>query len=160
MKQVLQNLKTSTIEVADVPTPLCRPGHLLIATRRSLISAGTERMLVEFGQANMLPKARARPELRRQLTALTPSRTYLSEMPGEIIIRVVRGSDYMNADDTALLREIRKRVGDETSAFIEYIESLEWSYNSKLRFEVSETPEGQLEISDTRNLSHPFKGKI
>lgn len=70
MKQVLQNLKTSTIEVADVPTPLCRPGPLLIATRRSLISAGTERMLVEFGQANLLPKARARPELRRQLTAI------------------------------------------------------------------------------------------
>jgi hypothetical protein len=81
-------------------------------------------------------------------------------MPGEIIIRVVRGSDYMNADDTALLREIRKRVGDETSVFIEYVESLEWLYNSKLRFEVSEIPEGQLEISDMRNLSHPFKGKI
>ena len=47
MKQVLQNLKTGAIEVADLPTPICRPGHLLIATRRSLISAGTERMLVE-----------------------------------------------------------------------------------------------------------------
>ena len=44
MKQVLQNLKTGVTDLADVPTPLCRPGHLLIATRRSLISAGTERM--------------------------------------------------------------------------------------------------------------------
>lgn len=50
MKQVLQSLKTGTTALADVPAPLCRPGHLLIATRRSLISAGTERMLVEFGQ--------------------------------------------------------------------------------------------------------------
>jgi len=59
VKQVLQNLKSGATEVADVPTPLCRPGHLLITTRRSLISAGTERTLVEFGQANLLAKAKA-----------------------------------------------------------------------------------------------------
>ena len=57
MKQVLQNLKTGATELADVPTPLCRPGRLLVATRRSLISAGTERTLVEFSQANLLTKA-------------------------------------------------------------------------------------------------------
>ena len=67
MKQLLQNLKTGAIELADVPTPLCRPGHLLIATRRSLISAGTERMLVEFGRASLLAKARARPDQVRQV---------------------------------------------------------------------------------------------
>jgi predicted dehydrogenase/threonine dehydrogenase-like Zn-dependent dehydrogenase len=67
MKQVLQNLKTGVTQLADVPTPLHRPGHLLIATRRSLISAGTERMLVEFGQANLLAKARAQPERVRQV---------------------------------------------------------------------------------------------
>jgi threonine dehydrogenase-like Zn-dependent dehydrogenase len=67
MKQVLQNLKTGVTELADVPTPLCQPGHLLIAARRSLISAGTERMLVEFGQANLLAKARAQPERVRQV---------------------------------------------------------------------------------------------
>jgi predicted dehydrogenase/threonine dehydrogenase-like Zn-dependent dehydrogenase len=67
MKQVFQNLKTGAIELADVPTPLCRPGHLLIATRCSLISAGTERMLVEFGRANLLAKAKAQPEKVRQV---------------------------------------------------------------------------------------------
>mgnify|MGYP000296170803 CR=1 FL=1 len=67
MIQILQNLKTGAIELANVPTPLCRPGHLLIATRRSLISAGTERMLVEFGQASLLAKARSQPEKVRQV---------------------------------------------------------------------------------------------
>jgi len=67
MKQVLQNLKTGAIELANIPTPLCRPNHLLIATRRSLISAGTERMLVEFGQANLLAKAKAQPEKVRKV---------------------------------------------------------------------------------------------
>jgi predicted dehydrogenase/threonine dehydrogenase-like Zn-dependent dehydrogenase len=67
MKQVLQDLKTGATDLADVPTPLCRPGCLLIATRRSLISAGTERMLVEFGQANLLAKAKAQPDKVRQV---------------------------------------------------------------------------------------------
>lgn len=67
MKQVLQNLKNGNTELVDVPAPQPRPGHLLIATRRSLISAGTERMLVEFGQANLLAKARAQPERVRQV---------------------------------------------------------------------------------------------
>ncbi|MBN2392190.1 MAG: bi-domain-containing oxidoreductase, partial [Anaerolineae bacterium] len=67
MKQILQNLKSGATEVLDVPAPLPRPGHLLIATRRTLISAGTERMLVEFGQANLLAKARSQPDKVRQV---------------------------------------------------------------------------------------------
>src|SRR5512136_176931 len=67
MKQILQNLKSGEIELVDVPAPICRPGQVLIATRRSLISAGTERMLVEFGQANLLAKAKAQPERVRQV---------------------------------------------------------------------------------------------
>ena len=47
MKKVRQNLKTGATELADVPAPLCRPGHLLIATRRSLISAGMGKMIEE-----------------------------------------------------------------------------------------------------------------
>lgn len=67
MKQVLQNLRTGQIEVADIPCPVVRPGHLLIQTTRTLISAGTERMLVEFGRAGLIAKARAQPEKVRQV---------------------------------------------------------------------------------------------
>jgi predicted dehydrogenase/threonine dehydrogenase-like Zn-dependent dehydrogenase len=67
MRQILQNLKTGETELIDVPAPLQRPGHLLIATRCSVISAGTERMLVEFGQANLLAKAKAQPDKVRQV---------------------------------------------------------------------------------------------
>jgi len=67
MRQILQNLKTGVTELVDIPAPLPRPGHLLIATRRTLISAGTERMLVEFGQANLLAKAKAQPDKVRQV---------------------------------------------------------------------------------------------
>lgn len=69
MKQILQNLRTGKVEVADVPAPAVRPVHLLVRTAATLISPGTERMLVEFGQAGLIGKARAQPEKVRQLVA-------------------------------------------------------------------------------------------
>jgi predicted dehydrogenase/threonine dehydrogenase-like Zn-dependent dehydrogenase len=67
MKQVQQDLKAGATDVVDVPVPKVRSGHLLIRTQRSLISAGTERMLVEFGRANLVDKARKQPEKVRQV---------------------------------------------------------------------------------------------
>ncbi|MCL0028130.1 hypothetical protein M1N80_01990 [Peptococcaceae bacterium] len=67
MKQILQNLKTGDTELVEVPCPRVKPGHLLISTRASVVSAGTERMLVEFGKANMLDKARQQPDKVRQV---------------------------------------------------------------------------------------------
>lgn len=67
MKQVVQNLKSGELEVIDVPCPKVSPGHLLIQTRRSLISAGTERGIVEFGRASLMSKVRQNPERVRQV---------------------------------------------------------------------------------------------
>ncbi len=67
MKQIFQNIKTGVTEVAEVPAPLVGPGLLLIHTARTLISAGTERMLVEFGKANLVDKARQQPDKVRQV---------------------------------------------------------------------------------------------
>ncbi len=67
MKQILQNLKTGVTEVAEVPAPCAGAGQLLIRTTRTLVSAGTERMLVEFGRANLLDKARQQPDKVRQV---------------------------------------------------------------------------------------------
>jgi hypothetical protein len=62
VKQVLQSLRTGVTEVADVPAPGVRHGHALIRTSRSLVSAGTERMLVDFGKAGWISKALQQPE--------------------------------------------------------------------------------------------------
>lgn len=62
MKQVLQNLGTGITEVADVPAPGAARGTLLMRSRCSLVSAGTERMLVDFGKAGLIGKARQQPE--------------------------------------------------------------------------------------------------
>jgi len=66
MRQILQNLRTGAIAIAEVPCPKATQGSILIQTRTTLISAGTERMLVEFSQANLLRKARLQPEKVRQ----------------------------------------------------------------------------------------------
>ncbi|SDY64152.1 bi-domain-containing oxidoreductase [Nitrosomonas sp. Nm58] len=67
MKQILQNLKTGSTEVAEIPSPRVNSGQLLIRTSRSLISAGTERMLVDFGKANPIEKARQQPDKVRMV---------------------------------------------------------------------------------------------
>src|SRR4051812_22320662 len=67
MKQILQNLKTGQTELADIPCPGARAGHLLIQTHASLVSAGTERMLVEFGKAGLIAKARQQPDKVRMV---------------------------------------------------------------------------------------------
>jgi len=67
LKQLLENLKTGLVRVVEVPRPGVRAGYVLSRTRASLISAGTERMLVEFGQASWWGKARREPERLRQV---------------------------------------------------------------------------------------------
>lgn len=62
MKQIIQNMKTGETILEDVPAPLVRSGHILIQTSRSLVSLGTERMLVEFGNASLIQKARQQPD--------------------------------------------------------------------------------------------------
>jgi predicted dehydrogenase len=67
MKQLLQNMKTGESEVAEVPVPHPGLGTALVQTAASLVSAGTERMIVEFAKKGMLGKAQSRPDLVRQV---------------------------------------------------------------------------------------------
>lgn len=62
MKQLLQSLNDGSTVLADVPVPALSAGHNLIKTSTTLVSAGTERMLVEFGKSNLLQKARSQPD--------------------------------------------------------------------------------------------------
>lgn len=67
MKQIIQSFKTGETILEDVPAPKVRPGYVLIRTSRSLVSLGTERMLVEFGRANMFQKAMQQPDRVKQV---------------------------------------------------------------------------------------------
>ena len=67
MHQVLQYLNDGKTVVEDVPVPLVRPRHLLIRTAASVISPGTERMLLDFGKASYIEKARQQPDKVRMV---------------------------------------------------------------------------------------------
>jgi len=67
MKQVIQNFKTGELYVDDVPLPSLSEGMVLVENQYSLISAGTERGTVKVAQANLLNKARQRPDLVAQV---------------------------------------------------------------------------------------------
>ncbi len=67
MKQIIQDLQSGKTILADVPAPTVKRGSVLIKTKVSLVSLGTERMLVEFGKANLLDKARQQPEKVKQV---------------------------------------------------------------------------------------------
>ena len=62
MKQIIQSFKTGITELVELPSPLVKPGQVLIQTSHSLVSLGTEKMLVEFGKASLIQKARQQPD--------------------------------------------------------------------------------------------------
>ncbi len=67
MKQVLQHARTGEISVSEVPAPQLLPGCVLVRIAASLVSSGTERASSEFASKNLLLKAKARPDLVREV---------------------------------------------------------------------------------------------
>lgn len=69
MKQLLQDARTGELRVTEVPAPQLLPGCVLVRVVASLVSAGTERASAEFASKNLLAKAKARPDLVRDVLA-------------------------------------------------------------------------------------------
>lgn len=67
MKQLLQRLDTGETSLIDVPVPRASGNTVVVESRATVVSAGTERMLVQFGKSNLLQKARSQPERVRQV---------------------------------------------------------------------------------------------
>jgi len=67
MKQLIQSFKTGELGLFDVPAPVCQENGALVQTTVSLVSAGTEKMLVDFAKKSMLSKAKDRPDLVKQV---------------------------------------------------------------------------------------------
>jgi threonine dehydrogenase-like Zn-dependent dehydrogenase len=62
MKQILQNMGNGETSIITAPAPQNKKNHVLIRSSVSLISAGTERMLVDFGKASLIDKAKKQPD--------------------------------------------------------------------------------------------------
>ena len=73
MKQVFQSLSDGSTALVELPSPKLLPAHILIKASCSLVSSGTERMLVDFGKSNIIDKARQQPDKVQQV--LSKART-------------------------------------------------------------------------------------
>lgn len=67
MKQIIQDIKNGDTILEEVPACTVKKGYLLIITKRSLVSLGTEKMLVEFGKSNLIAKAKQQPDRVKQV---------------------------------------------------------------------------------------------
>lgn len=67
MRQIIQDMKSGQTILEEVPVPQVKSGSVLIKTSCSLVSLGTERMLVEFGKASLIDKARQQPDKVKQV---------------------------------------------------------------------------------------------
>ncbi len=62
MKQIVQNLKNGKTELIEIPVPKCNANSILIKTTKSLVSIGTEKMLVQFGKGSLISKVKQQPD--------------------------------------------------------------------------------------------------
>ena len=67
MKQILQNIRSGERTLASVPAPMVQAGEVLIANQASLVSAGTEKILMDLASKSLLGKARERPDHVRRV---------------------------------------------------------------------------------------------
>jgi predicted dehydrogenase/threonine dehydrogenase-like Zn-dependent dehydrogenase len=78
MRQIIQSYRDGKITLSEVPEPACKAGGVLVRNIASLISPGTEKLMIEMGQKSLLGKARARPDLLRQVWAKAKKEGFLS----------------------------------------------------------------------------------
>ena len=67
MKQIVNNFKTGKLQLIEVPSPVCQEGGILIKTVHSVVSVGTEKMMIELAKKSLLNKAKERPDQVRQV---------------------------------------------------------------------------------------------
>ena len=69
MNQIIQNLNDGKTSLAEVPMPICNSRSVLIQTTYTLVSLGTEKMLVDFGKGSFLQKAKQQPDKVKEVIA-------------------------------------------------------------------------------------------
>ena len=114
MRQIFQDMSSGRTEIADVPCPQVVPGHILIQTRASLISVGTERTYVEFSIANLMRKTRAQPDKIRQVLGNMRAAGRLPTL--EAVFRKLREPLPLGHSNAGIVLEVGPGVNDIRSA--------------------------------------------
>ena len=116
MKQVVQNLRSGVIELAEVPPPSLRAPGVLVATACSVLSPGTERAAVELGRSSLLGKALRRPDqVRKVLDNLRREGIWPTVHKVRQRLEVTRAMGYSCAGVVLESRESTLRPGDRVA---------------------------------------------
>ena len=110
MKAVLQNFKTGDMAVEDVPPPTLKPDGVLVSNVASLVSAGTEKAIIELAKMNPLQKARARPDLVKKVLAKAGQEGLLAT--GRIVMNLVSAPLPLGYSCAGIVRQAGSRVAD------------------------------------------------
>ena len=99
MKQIIQDLKKGNTILEEVPVPNLKYGNILIRTTKSLVSLGTEKMLIDFGKANLIEKAKQQPDkVKMVIDKIKTVKTIM-----------LRGE--LGSGKTTLVKSVLKRMG-------------------------------------------------
>jgi predicted dehydrogenase/threonine dehydrogenase-like Zn-dependent dehydrogenase len=110
MKAVLQNFKTGDMAVEDVPPPVLKPDGVLVSNVASLVSAGTEKAIIELAKMNPLQKARARPDLVKKVLAKAGQEGLLAT--GRIVMNLVSAPLPLGYSCAGIVTQAGGRVAD------------------------------------------------
>lgn len=120
MKQIIQNYKTGELQLVDVPHPVLRPQGVVIKTINSLVSVGTEKLMVSLARKGYLGKAAARPDLLKQVINKIKTDgladTYKSVM-GRLDVPVTLGYSSAGVVQKVSQEVIGIEVGDRVACF-------------------------------------------
>ncbi len=104
MKQIIQSFRTGELWLADVPAPACKSSGAMVQTSTSFVSAGTERMLVDFAKKGMVGKAIAMPDQVKKALKTDPIRWQHLISQGDQFM-TIRSTDFMWLIITTMLFE-------------------------------------------------------
>lgn len=110
MKAVLQNFKTGDMVVEDVPPPTLKADGVLVSNVASLVSAGTEKAIIELAKMNPLQKARARPDLVKKVLAKAGQEGLLAT--GRIVMNLVSAPLPLGYSCAGIVTQAGSRVAD------------------------------------------------
>lgn len=110
MKAILQNFKTGDMAIEDVPPPALKPDGVLVYNLASLVSAGTEKAVIELAKMNPLQKARARPDLVKKVLGKAGQEGLLAT--ARIVMNLVSAPLPLGYSCAGIVAQVGSRVAD------------------------------------------------
>lgn len=110
IKAVLQNVKTGDVTVDEISPPVLKPGNVLVRNACSLVSAGTEKAVMDFSSASYLKKAQMRPDLFRKVLNKAKNDGFLATY--KVVSRLIEQKIALGYSTAGVVAEVGREISD------------------------------------------------